>query len=102
MAGTMDIVKIILLAASAGVVLANMFVSYRVVNDDTLERHQKYFQCALIWLLPLLGAGLCYALTREPEMKIRGYSKINSLYDDANAHIGYGDGPGGYHGGGDQ
>lgn len=69
----MENVENILIAAGIAIVLANIFVSYRVAASDLFEPAQKIAQCVMIWLLPALGAGLAYALMQEPKKKIHRY-----------------------------
>ena len=66
----------------------NIFVTRRVRKSDYYELRQKYIQYALIWLLPVLGAALCYLFVRDMSGTYSGkYAKDNSLYDDGNVGI---------------
>ncbi|BBB58624.1 hypothetical protein UNDKW_0351 [Undibacterium sp. KW1] len=38
----------------------NVYVTYLLARSDFFEPAQKYAQYALIWLLPVIGAILCY------------------------------------------
>ncbi len=80
----MKTVEIILVVAGIVVMLANIIVSYRVAVSDLLEPHQRIVQCAMIWLLPVLGAGLAYAMMQEPK-------KGSGSYQSDSPNIGPGD-----------
>ena len=94
----MDLIKIILLCTCITVILANVFVCYRVAVSDSFERQQKIIQCVLIWILPVLGAVVAYVFTREPKMTARGYAQNGSSYGIGD--VGDGNGDGDYFGGG--
>lgn len=63
----MHAVAIIVIIGAIVIAVLNAFASYRVFKSNQLEPLQKTLQCILIWVVPLLGAGLCIALTREPK-----------------------------------
>jgi len=93
----MNPVAIILIASVIVTTMLNIFACYRVIKSDQLEPLQKTLQCILIWLIPVLGAGLCIALTREPKRgEFSGkYSSKQTLgsydIDDLNISQSYGD-----------
>lgn len=85
------------------VILAqNIFVTRRVYKSDYYEPHQKHLQYALIWLLPVLGATLCYLFVRDMSGIYSGkYAEENSLYGDGDVGTGSADidfFEGGHHG----
>ncbi len=45
--------------------LANAWVSRRVIRCDFYSRQQKWAQCLLVWLLPIIGASLVGAFLRS-------------------------------------
>jgi|GEM_PF-1743150 hypothetical protein len=97
----METVKIILIVAGTTVVLANLFVSYRVAASELFEPAQKIAQCVMIWLLPVLGAGLAYALMQEPKKPTRRYSDgVDNSAGCDGFGTGYGDAFHGGHSGG--
>lgn len=94
----MDTVAITLICICGAIVLVNGFVSYCVATSDSFDPRQKYIQCALIWLLPIVGATVAYVFTREPKMSgASGYPTDNSLYDNDN--VGMDNAAGDYFGG---
>ncbi len=79
----MEIVTIILFAIAFTVVLANATVTYIVLKSTWIERPQKIFQCIFIWVLPAMGAGVAYAISREPKTNASGtYPTELSLGED--------------------
>ena len=88
----MDTIKSILLGTCVAVALANAIVCLRVARSDSFEPHQKYIQCILIWLLPIVGAGIAYVFTREPKMSVRGYPTDSSSYNIGDDGSGNGSG----------
>ena len=95
----MDMMRVVLLGIGIVVVLANILVSYRVARSNSFEPHQKYIQCALIWLLPVVGAAVAYVFKREPKMSIRGNPAETPSY--GLGELSFGDGAGDYFSGGD-
>jgi hypothetical protein len=65
-------------ALLAGCAVAYMvFVSIVVAHDDLLSRAQKWAQWLIVWLLPLIGAGVVhtvhYAQTAKPRPRDRHF-----------------------------
>ena len=54
----------ILLAVAAAILMANIFVSSRIVRDKLGTSKQKVAQFLLVWLLPIAGAIFVLILTR--------------------------------------
>lgn len=77
------------MAAMFALLLAeNIIVTVRVCKSDYYETRQKYFQYALIWLIPVLGALVCYLFVQDSSGTYSGkYADDNSLYDDGNVGI---------------
>ena len=69
------------LAAAALVVLliANGFATRVVLRDRFAERHQRIFQLLAVWLVPVFGAILIFALHRKPEEPSRKYREATDL-----------------------
>ena len=61
----------------AVLVLANGFASRVVLRDPYAERHQKLFQLLAVWILPVFGAILVFALHRKPEKPAGHYRESN-------------------------
>ena len=47
------------------VVAWNLVATIRVAKSSAYENTQKIFQYWLIWVLPIIGATLCYVLVNE-------------------------------------
>ncbi len=78
----MNPVAIILMVCGAVALVLNIFAGYRVIRSEQLEPVQKIAQCVLIWLIPVLGAGLCITLTREPKpTREKGYPTSGTTMD---------------------
>jgi putative copper export protein len=48
-----------------GVVVFQIWLTRRVFRSDMFERRQKILQAQLIWLVPILGAGLVFSVLHE-------------------------------------
>jgi hypothetical protein len=57
----------IALSVLAVLVVANCLATRVVVRDPYTERLQKVFQLLAVWLAPVFGAILVFALHRKPE-----------------------------------
>ena len=55
-----------------GLIGLNIFASWRLINDDSLELSQKYMQVVLIWCVPLLCALLVIGVTKQTVDKPSG------------------------------
>lgn len=67
---------------------ANVLVTVRVRKCDYYDPRQKHFQYGLIWLIPVLGALVCYLFVQDSSGTYSGkYGEDNSLYDDGNVGI---------------
>jgi hypothetical protein len=49
-----------------------IWLTVRVFRSRLYERKQKIWQAQLIWLLPILGAGLVFSVLREDDRSSRG------------------------------
>lgn len=88
----MGTVRTILFGICGAVALANVIVCLRVARSDSFEPHQKYIQCVLIWLLPIIGAAVAYVFTREPKISVHGHPTDNSSYNIGDVSVGDGSG----------
>jgi hypothetical protein len=50
-----------------GILLFQVFVTYRVWRTTAFERAQKVAQARLIWLLPMLGAVIVFSVLTDEE-----------------------------------
>jgi hypothetical protein len=63
----MDTFEVVMLALFAGVAAFQVWLTSRVWKSDAYDRGQKISQTQLIWLLPVLGAGLVFHVLRGDE-----------------------------------
>jgi putative copper export protein len=56
---------VIVIAAVLGVVAFQAWLTHRVFKSNLYERKQKIAQAQLIWLLPILGAGLVFSVLQQ-------------------------------------
>jgi len=84
----MDAVHVLVAGLIAGLVGMNIAATLKVHASSFYEKKQKSIQYVLIWLVPILGAILCYGLARQNDGPHRGkYSEDTSLYDDGNVGV---------------
>ena len=65
----MDTFELVMLVAFAGVVAFQVWLTRRVWRSEAYDRHQKISQTQLIWLVPVLGAGLVFHALRGEDAK---------------------------------
>lgn len=56
---------IIVIAAVLAVMSFQAWLTVRVFKSRIYERKQKIWQAQLIWLLPIIGAGLVFSILQE-------------------------------------
>jgi hypothetical protein len=61
----MSAFEIVIASAVAAVVAFQAWLTRRVFKSNLYERKQKIWQAQLIWLLPILGAGLVFTILQE-------------------------------------
>jgi hypothetical protein len=61
----MSLFEILVLLAVAAVVVFQAWLTRRVWKSELYERKQKIWQAQLIWLLPVIGAGLVFSILQE-------------------------------------
>jgi hypothetical protein len=59
--------EVIVGAAFLALVGFQIWLTVRVFRSGMYERKQKIWQAQLIWLLPILGAGLVFSVLRDDE-----------------------------------
>jgi hypothetical protein len=59
--------EILVAAALLAVVSFQGWLTHRVFTSGLYERKQKIWQAQLIWLLPIVGAGLVFSVLREDQ-----------------------------------
>ena len=71
--------------ALVALLVANGFATRVVLRDRFAERHQRIFQLLAVWLVPVFGAILIFALHRKPEAPSRKYRDAPDPGDDFTA-----------------
>ena len=61
----MPVFEILVVVALASVVVFQAWLTRRVFKSQLYEHKQKVWQAQLIWLLPILGAGLVFSILQE-------------------------------------
>jgi putative copper export protein len=61
----MSVFEIVLALIVAAVVVFQAWLTRRVFKSQLYERKQKIWQAQLIWLLPIIGAGLVFTILQE-------------------------------------
>jgi len=69
----------------AVLLIVNGFATREVLRDRFAERHQRMFQLLALWLVPVFGAILVFAMHRKPEEPPRKYPEIPDPGDDFGA-----------------
>ena len=70
----MDMFEIFIGAVVIGLIAFQTWLTSRVFKSRMYERKQKIWQAQLIWLVPILGAGLVFSILQEDERAQRGAS----------------------------
>ena len=63
----MSVFEILLSLALVAVVVFQVWLTRRVFKSHLYEKKQKIWQAQLIWLLPILGAGLVFTILQEDQ-----------------------------------
>ena len=77
----------------AVLLIVNGFATREVLRDPFAERQQRMFQLLALWLVPVFGAILVFALHRKPEEPSGTYCEVpdpGGLGDDVatSQHVG--------------
>ena len=84
----MDIGQRLIAVLIAMLLVMNVVATFKVYVSQFYEPSQKAMQYILIWLIPVLGAILCYGLAKQNDGPHSGkYPEDISLYDDGNVGI---------------
>lgn len=70
----MDLFEVVIGLALVGLVSFQVWLTARVFRSRLYERKQKIWQAQLIWLVPILGAGLVFSILQEDDRDQRGTS----------------------------
>jgi hypothetical protein len=68
----MTVFDIIVCAPLVALLAFQIWLTVRVFRSRLYERKQKIWQAQLIWLLPIIGAGLVFSVLREDDRASRG------------------------------
>ncbi len=63
--GLMGAFEIVIGVVVAAAVAFQAWLTLRVFKSQIYERKQKIWQAQLIWLLPIIGAGLVFTILQE-------------------------------------
>lgn len=75
----MDLFDGILGAALLALVSFQSWLTYRVFRSNLFERKQKVLQAQLIWLVPIIGAGLVFTVLQEEERASNGKTPPSAI-----------------------
>lgn len=70
----MDLFEAVIALVVVGLVAFQIWLTARVFRSRLYERKQKIWQAQLIWLLPVIGAGLVFSILQEDDKAQRGTS----------------------------
>ncbi len=70
--------EIVLACAALAVVAFQAWLTRRVFQSQLYEHKQKVWQAQLIWLLPVLGAGLVFSILQEDRKAEQEVSRLNT------------------------
>lgn len=73
---------ILLLAAMAIVVAFNARATVIILRDSFSERRQKIAQLLLVWIIPVIGSIVVFAVHRPMEPPSRKYREAPDVGDD--------------------
>lgn len=59
--------EVVVGAGLLAIVSFQVWLTWRVFQSNLFERKQKIWQAQLIWLLPVIGAGLVFSVLRDDE-----------------------------------
>lgn len=70
----MTLFDILVGTALAAVLAFQVYVTVRVFRSRVYEPKQKVYQAQLVWLLPIIGAGLVFSILQEEDKSRRDAS----------------------------
>ena len=74
----MNTFEIVVGAVLLALVAFQIWLTVRVHRSKLYEPKQKVWQTQLIWLLPIVGAGLVFSILHEDEKSQRASSSLES------------------------
>ena len=75
----------VVIAIALVLLIANATATWKVTRDEFARRSQKIAQILAVWLLPVIGAILVFAIHRRSEPPSRQYRKPPDAGDDYGA-----------------
>src|SRR3954447_16715863 len=72
----MSAFEVLLVLAFLGVAGFQAWLTVRVFKSNLYEKKQKIWQAQLIWLVPVVGAGLVFSILREDAAANRPASTV--------------------------
>jgi hypothetical protein len=76
--GLMPVFEIVIGVVIAAAVAFQAWLTLRVFRSQIYERKQKIWQAQLIWLLPIIGAGLVFTILEEDRKAERDATQLKS------------------------
>ena len=73
---------IFVVVLGAAVLTMNVWATILVVRDSLSERTQRIAQLLMVWLLPILGASIVFAVHRSAEKPSGKYREMPDPGDD--------------------
>lgn len=70
----MDHFEIVIALALLALLSFQVWLTARVFRSRLYERKQKIWQAQLIWLVPVIGAGIVFSVLQEDDRAQRGVS----------------------------
>lgn len=80
----MGVFEILIGAVILAVVAFQVYLTVRVFRSRMYERKQKVWQAQLIWLVPVIGAGLVFTILQEDD---RSEREAERAARDASSHL---------------
>jgi cytochrome bd-type quinol oxidase subunit 2 len=74
----MPVFEIVIGVVIAAAVVFQAWLTLRVFRSQIYERKQKIWQAQLIWLLPIIGAGLVFTILEEDRKAERDATQLKS------------------------
>jgi hypothetical protein len=70
----MSVFELLIALAVAAVVVFQAWLTRRVFKSQLYDKKQKVWQAQLIWLLPIIGAGLVFSVLQDDQKAERDAS----------------------------
>lgn len=80
----MGIFEIVVGVVILAILAFQVYLTVRVFRSRMYERKQKVWQAQLIWLVPIIGAGLVFTILQEDD---RAEQEAQQAVRDASSHL---------------